>query len=185
MSGQFSDAMRNNAIWALSLALIAVLVYIAFRFEWKFAVAAVLGLIHDVILTVCVAAIANRIGLPVQIDLEVIGALMTIIGYSLNDTIIVFDRVREDMRLMRKKSLAEIINHALNTTLSRTLMTSGITLLVLLTLVFLGGKTMFAFSFVMAVGVFLGTLSSLFIAAPILLFLETREARKKLQTSMS
>lgn len=183
MSGQFSDAMRNNAIWAISLALIAVLIYIAFRFEWKFAIAAVLGLVHDVILTVCVAAIANRIGLPVQIDLEVIGALMTIIGYSLNDTIIVFDRVREDMRIMRKKSLREIINYALNTTLSRTMMTSGITLLVLLTLVFLGGKSMFAFSFIMAVGVFLGTLSSLFIAAPILLWLETRESTKRLQTS--
>lgn len=179
MSGQFSDAMRNNAIWALSLALLAVLVYIAIRFEWKFACAAVLGLVHDVVLTVCVCAIANKMGLPVQIDLEVIGALMTIIGYSLNDTIIVFDRVREDMKLMRKKSFAEIINHALNTTLSRTLMTSGITLLVLLTLVFLGGKSMFAFSFVMAVGVFLGTLSSLFIAAPILLFLETRDEKKK------
>ncbi len=183
MSGQFSDAMRNNAIWALSLALVAVLVYIAFRFEWKFATAAVLGLVHDVVLTICVAAIANKMGLPVQIDLEVIGALMTIIGYSLNDTIIVFDRVREDMRLMRKKSLREIINHALNTTLSRTLMTSGITLLVLLTLVFLGGKSMFAFSFVMAVGVFLGTLSSLFIAAPLLLFFETRASNKKLQPS--
>ncbi|MBS0635081.1 MAG: protein translocase subunit SecD [Verrucomicrobia bacterium] len=180
MSGQFSDAMRNNAIWALSLALVAVLVYIAFRFEWKFACAAVLGLVHDVVLTVCVCAIANKMGLPVQIDLEVIGALMTIIGYSLNDTIIVFDRVREDMRLMKKKSFAEIINHALNTTLSRTLMTSGITLLVLLTLVFLGGKSMFAFSFVMAVGVFLGTLSSLFIAAPILLWLETKDEKKKL-----
>ena len=183
MSGQFSDAMRNNAIWALSLALIAVLIYIAFRFEWKFACAAVLGLVHDIVLTVCVIAIANKMGLPVQIDLEVIGALMTIIGYSLNDTIIVFDRVREDMKHMRKKSFGEIINHALNTTLSRTLMTSGITLLVLLTLVFLGGKSMFAFSFVMAVGVFLGTLSSLFIAAPILLFLETRDDKKKLLPS--
>ncbi len=183
MSGQFSDAMRNNAIWALGLALVAVLIYIAFRFEWKFACAAVLGLMHDIVLTVCVCAIANKMGLPVQIDLEVIGALMTIIGYSLNDTIIVFDRVREDMRIMRKKSFAEIVNHALNTTLSRTLMTSGITLLVLLTLVFLGGKSMFAFSFVMAVGVFLGTLSSLFIAAPILLYLETRDDKKKLLPS--
>jgi SecD/SecF fusion protein len=183
MSGQFSDAMRNNAIWALGLAMLAVLIYLAFRFEWKFAAAAVLGVVHDVILTICVAAIANKIGLPVQIDLEVIGALMTIIGYSLNDTIIVFDRVREDMRLMRKKSFAEIINHALNATLSRTLMTSGTTLLVLLALVFLGGKSMFAFSFVMAVGVFLGTLSSLFIAAPLLLFLETRGENKKLQPS--
>ncbi|MCE5295470.1 MAG: protein translocase subunit SecF [Chlamydiales bacterium] len=183
MSGQFSDAMRNNAIWALSLALLAVLIYIAFRFEWKFACAAVLGLVHDIVLTVCVIAIGNKMGLPVQIDLEVIGALMTIIGYSLNDTIIVFDRVREDMKHMRKKSFRDIINHALNTTLSRTLMTSGITLLVLLTLVFLGGKSMFAFSFVMAVGVFLGTLSSLFIAAPILLFLETRDDKKKLLPS--
>ena len=183
MSGQFSDAMRNNALWALGLALLSVLIYIAFRFEWKFALASVLGLVHDIVLTLCVCAIANRMGLPVQLDLEVIGALMTIIGYSLNDTIIVFDRVREDMRIMRKKSFAEIVNHALNTTLSRTMMTSGTTFLVLLALVFLGGKSMFAFSFVMAVGVFLGTLSSLFIAAPILVYLEDRDEKKKLLPS--
>lgn len=175
MSGQFSDAMRNNAAAALSLALLAVLFYIAFRFEWKFAVSAVLALLHDVILTVCVLAIAHALGAPVQIDLEVIGAIMTIIGYSLNDTIIVFDRIREDMRIMRKKSFAEIINLALNTTLSRTLMTSGTTLLVLISLVLLGGETIFGFSFVMLMGVFLGTFSSLFIACPILLWLGTRE----------
>lgn len=183
MSGQFSDAMRNNAVIALTLSLIAVLVYIAIRFEWKFAVSAVLALLHDVLLTISVVALGHSIGLPLQIDLEVVGAIMTIIGYSLNDTIIVFDRVREDMRIMRKKSLREIINHALNTTLARTLMTSSTTLLVLLALVFLGGKTIFTFAFVMTVGVFLGTLSSLFIASPILLYLEEKSAKSALQHS--
>jgi SecD/SecF fusion protein len=183
MSGQFSDAMRNNAIAALGLSLLAVLLYIAIRFEWKFAIAAVLALLHDVVLTVCVIGVAHSIGMPVQIDLEVIGAIMTIIGYSLNDTIIVFDRVREDMRLMRKKSFSEIINHALNTTLSRTLMTSGTTLLVLLSLVIFGGSSIFGFAFVMTMGVFLGTLSSLFIASPILLYLEERGAKSSLQHS--
>lgn len=183
MSGQFSDAMRNNAIIALTLSVFAVLIYIALRFEWKFAVAAVLALLHDVLLTLAVLAIAHSIGMPVQIDLEVVGAIMTIIGYSLNDTIIVFDRVREDMKIMRKKSLREIINHALNTTLSRTLMTSSTTLLVLLALVFFGGSAIFTFSFVMAAGVFLGTLSSLYIASPILLYLEEKSGTPALKHS--
>ena len=114
-----------------------------------------------------------------QINLELIGAIMAIIGYSLNDTIIVFDRIREDMRLYKKMSYPEIVNHALNQTLSRTLMTSGTTLLVLLALVFFGGSSIFGFAFVMAVGVFLGTLSSLFIAAPILLFQHGKEEEKE------
>lgn len=181
MSGQFSDTMRDNAIWALSLSLIGILLYIAFRFEWKYSVSAVLALLHDVLLTLAVMAIAHRLGAPVQLNLEVIGAIMTIIGYSLNDTIIVFDRVREDIRLMHKKSFGEILNYALNQTLSRTLMTSGTTLLVLLALDFFAGSSIFGFAFVMTVGVFLGTLSSLFIAAPILLWLHEREEAKKLQ----
>ena len=175
MSGQFSDAMRNNALLALLLSLVGVLVYITFRFEWKYAVSSVLALLHDVLLTLAVMAIANRLGAPVQLNLEVIGAIMTIIGYSLNDTIIVFDRIREDLRIMRKRSFPEIINHALNQTLSRTLMTSGTTLLVLLALDFFAGTAIFGFAFVMTVGVFLGTLSSLFIASPILLWLHNRE----------
>jgi len=177
MSGQFSDSMRNNAMYALILSLVAVLVYIAIRFEWKFALASVLGLVHDVLLTLSVLAIGHAMGMPLQIDLEVIAAIMTIIGYSLNDTIIVFDRVREDMRLMRKKTFAEIVNHALNTTLSRTVMTSSTTLLVLIALVLFGGASIFTFSFVMATGVFLGTLSSLFIAAPILLYFEEHSSK--------
>jgi SecD/SecF fusion protein len=104
---------------------------------------------------------------------------MTIIGYSLNDTIIVFDRIREDMRLMKKSSLVEVLNHALNVTLSRTLMTSGTTLIALLPLVVLGGTTLFGFSLVMLIGVIFGTLSSLFIAAPLLQFFYERKQSKK------
>lgn len=175
MSGQFSDAMRNNALIALSLALISILIYITFRFEFKYACAAVVGLAHDVLITLGILALFHAMGFLVQIDLQVIGAIMTIIGYSLNDTIIVFDRIREDIRLMRKSTYREIINHALNVTLSRTVMTSGTTLLVLLTLVLMGGHSIFAFSLVMTIGVLVGTFSSLFIATPMLLFLHNRE----------
>lgn len=177
MSGQFSDAMRNNAIIALGLALLSILIYITFRFEFKFAFAAVVGLAHDVIITLGILALFHALGFLVQIDLQVIGAIMTIIGYSLNDTIIVFDRIREDSRLMRKSSYREIINHALNVTLSRTVMTSGTTLLVLMALVLLGGHSIFAFSLVMTIGVLVGTFSSLFIATPMLLFLHNREEK--------
>lgn len=175
MSGQFSDAMRNNALIALGLALASVLVYITFRFEFKYAVAAVIGLAHDVVLTLGVLALFHWMGFLVQIDLQVIGAIMTIIGYSLNDTIIVFDRIREDIRLFRKMTFSEIINHALNVTLSRTVMTSGTTMLVLLALVLFGGHSIFAFSLVMTIGVVIGTFSSLFIAAPMLLYMHNRE----------
>lgn len=175
ISGQLSDAMRNNALIGLAIALFCILVYITIRFEFKFAIAAVVGLVHDVIITVGILALFHWLGMPVQIDLQVIGAIMTIIGYSLNDTIIVFDRIREDLHIMRKMKFSEIVNHALNVTLSRTIMTSGTTLLVLLALVLLGGKSIFAFSLVMTIGVLVGTASSLFIAAPVLLYFHNRE----------
>ncbi|MBP9841491.1 MAG: protein translocase subunit SecD [Simkaniaceae bacterium] len=175
VSGQMSDAMRNNAILGLSLALLCILAYIAFRFEFKYAVAATLGLVFDVLFTMGFLGILHSIGVPVQVDLKIIAALMTIIGYSLNDTIIIFDRIREDLRLMRKHSMLEIINHALNVTLSRTLMTSGTTLIVLLALITIGGSTIFGLSLVMIIGVVYGTFSSLFIATPLLVFLQKRE----------
>lgn len=185
MSGQFSETMRNNALIGLGIALLCILIYITLRFEFKFAVGAVIGLIHDVIITLGILALFHWLEFPVQIDLQVIGAIMTIIGYSLNDTIIVFDRIREDTKLLRKLKFNEIINHALNVTLSRTLMTSGTTLLVLLALVLLGGKSIFAFSLVMTIGVVVGTLSSLFIAAPVLLFLHNRELEKSNHKTIS
>lgn len=175
MSGQFSDTMRNNAILALAAALFSILVYITVRFEFKYAIGAVVGLVHDVLLTVGMLAILHAAGMPLQIDLQVIGAIMTIIGYSLNDTIIVFDRIREDAKLLRRLKFTQVINHALNVTLSRTIMTSGTTLLVLLTLVILGGQSIFAFSLVMTIGILIGTLSSLFVASPVMLYFHNKE----------
>ncbi len=177
MSGQLSDSMRNNAIIALSIALLSVMLYITFRFEFKFAIGAVVGLVHDVILTMGVLAVFHWMGFAVQIDLQVVGAIMTIIGYSLNDTIIVFDRIREDIKVLRKLKFHDIVNHALNVTLSRTIMTSGTTLMVLLALVFLGGSSIFAFSLVMTIGVLVGTFSSLFIAAPVMIYFHDREEK--------
>lgn len=187
MSGQFSDTMRNNALKAIALALVCILAYITLRFEFKYAIAAVLALTHDLVITLGVLAMFHALGFAVQINLEIVGALMTIIGYSLNDTIIIFDRIREDIRLYRKKTFTEIINHALNITLTRTLMTSMTTLLVLLTLVFLGGKAIFGFALVMTVGVLIGMLSSLFIASPIMLLFHNREeaAHKKHEANVS
>lgn len=179
MSGQFSETMRNNAFLALTFALISILLYITVRFEFKYAVGAVIGLAHDVLITMGIYAMFHKLGFPVQIDLEVVGAIMTIIGYSLNDTIIVFDRIREDLKILRKLSFPEIINHALNVTLSRTIMTSGTTLLVLLSLVILGGRSIFDFSLVMTIGVVVGTFSSLFIAGPVMLFFHNREEKLK------
>lgn len=175
MSGQFSDAMRNNAVFALGLALLSILIYITIRFEFKYAISAVLATGHDVIITLGILAMLKAVGLPIQIDLEVVGAIMTLIGYSLNDTIIVFDRIREDLKILRKMKYPDIINHAINVTLSRTLMTSSTTLLVLISLVTLGGHSIFDFSLVMTIGVIVGTFSSLFIASPLLLYFHNRE----------
>lgn len=179
MSGQFSDAMRSNAAIGLGIALLAILIYITFRFEFKYAVGAVAGLVHDVVITIGILSLLHALGLPVQIDLQVVGAIMTIIGYALNDTIIVFDRIREDTKLLRRLPFREIINHALNATLSRTIMTSGTTLLVLLALVLLGGQSIFSFSLVMTIGVLIGTLSSLFIASPVMLYFHNRELEQQ------
>ncbi len=179
ISGQMSDTMRTHALVGITIALLCILAYITFRFEYKYAISATLCLLHDVIFCLGFLAILNVLGVPIQVDLHTVAALMTIVGYSLNDTIIVFDRIREDIKHMRKKSLTEIINHALNVTLSRTLMTSGITLLVLIPLILLGGSTLFGFALIMAIGVIFGTLSSLFIAAPLMQYFHNRQQQKQ------
>ena len=178
ISGQLSDSMRNSALIGLGIAILCILGYITYRFEFKYALASTLCLGHDIAITLASISILNYFGITLQIDLNTIAALMTIVGYSLNDTIIVFDRVREDLQTMKKSSFVEIINHALNITLSRTTMTSMTTLLVLLPLVLLGGSTIFAFALVMIIGVVFGTLSSLFIAAPILNYFQVRQKEK-------
>ncbi len=179
VSGQMSDTMRNNAIIGLLIALACIMIYITLRFEFKYAISATLCLAHDIVFTVGVLALLHLLHVPLQIDLNIIAALMTIVGYSLNDTIIVFDRIREDVRVMKRASFTDIINHAINITLSRTIMTSGTTLLVLLPLILLGGSTIFGFSLVMAIGVLFGTLSSLFIAAPLMLYFHNKELAKE------
>ncbi len=183
MSGQLSETMRNQALLGLGLALLCILIYITFRFEFKFAISATLALAHDLLITMGLLAFLHLFYDGIQIDLQVIAALMTIVGYSLNDTIIIFDRIREDMQSLRKLSFREIVNHALNATLSRTVMTSFTTLVVLLALVIFGGGSIFNFALIMTMGVAIGTLSSLYIAAPLLLYFQKREESKEITST--
>ncbi|MBM3201214.1 MAG: protein translocase subunit SecD [Chlamydiae bacterium] len=175
ISGQMSDTMRNNAAIGLLIALACILVYITLRFEFSYAISATIGLAFDVLITIAILAILHACGMPIQVDLNTVAAIMTIVGYSLNDTIIVFDRVREDIGVMKRSSLKAIINHSLNVTLSRTIMTSFTTFIVLLALVLFGGSSIFGFSFIMAIGVVVGTLSTFFIAAPLLIVFQRSE----------
>lgn len=177
MSGEMSKSMRIGASVGILLALLAILVYITIRFEFKFAISAMICLVHDLLITLASISILHLLGVAVQLDLHTVAALMTIIGYSLNDTIIIFDRIREDYKLMRRSSMKTIINHSLNKTLSRTSITSATTLLVLLALIIFGGATIFSFALVMILGIIYGTLSSLFIAAPTMLLFQKREEK--------
>jgi len=179
VGGQISGSMRRSASIGLLLALVCILCYITLRFEFKYAVSATIGLGIDVLATLSLTCLSHMVGVPVQIDLHTVVALMTIIGYSLNDTIIIFDRIREDVKAKKKKAFREIVNQGLNLTLSRTLMTSATTLVVLLALLTLGGEAIFSLSFVMVIGVCFGTFSSLFLAAPLLLFFHQRKRVSK------
>ena len=161
-----SGELIQTAVIAVVLAIGAVLVYIWLRFEWQFAAGAVLALIHDVILTIGVFS-----ELQIRFDLAIIAALLTIVGYSLNDTVVVFDRVRENLRKYKKKPLNEVLNISINETLSRTFMTSVTTLLALIALFVLGGDVIRGFVFAMIWGVIVGTYSSIFVASAALLYL--------------
>jgi preprotein translocase subunit SecF len=157
--------LRRQAFFATLYALAGMLVYIAFRFEWVYGVAAVIAVFHDVLITLGFFSLFHY-----EISLTVIAALLTLVGYSMNDTIVIFDRVREDQRLMRKDNFPDIVNKAINQTLSRTILTSGLTFLTVLVLFLLGGEVLRAFSFAMVVGVVVGTYSSFGIAAPIVVW---------------
>jgi preprotein translocase subunit SecF len=157
------ELIRTAAI-AVLLAIGAVLIYIWLRFEWQFAVGAVGALVHDVLLTIGVFSV-----LQIRFDLAIIAALLTIVGYSLNDTVVVFDRVRENLRKYKKKLLQEVMDQSINETLSRTVMTSVTTLLALIALFVLGGDVIRGFIFAMIWGVIVGTYSSVFVASALLL----------------
>ncbi|MBU1280700.1 MAG: protein translocase subunit SecF, partial [Alphaproteobacteria bacterium] len=155
-----------TAVEAVAAAIVAVLFYIWLRFEWQFALGAVVALVHDVAITIGVFAL-----LGIQFDLTIIAALLTIVGYSLNDTVVVFDRVRENLRKYKKLDLGGVLNLSINETLSRTIMTSGTTLVALIALLVLGGDVIRGFVFAMTLGVVVGTWSSVFVASNILLWL--------------
>lgn len=159
-----SGELIQTAAIAVALAIAAVLFYIWLRFEWQFALGAVVALVHDVVLTVGVFS-----ALQIKFDLAIIAALLTIVGYSLNDTVVVFDRVRENLRKYKKLALADVLNLSINETLARTVMTSVTTLLALISLFVLGGDVIRGFVFAMIWGVVIGTYSSVFIASTVLL----------------
>jgi preprotein translocase subunit SecF len=157
--------LRTKALLATLYALGGMLVYIAFRFEWIYGVAAVVACFHDTIITIGLFSIFGK-----EITLTVIAALLTLVGYSMNDTIVTFDRIRENLKIMRREGLEPLINRSVNQTLSRTVLTSGLTLLTALALFLFGGQVLNGFAFALVCGIIVGTYSSVYIAAPILIF---------------
>jgi preprotein translocase subunit SecF len=161
-----SGELIQTAFLAVGGALAAILIYIWLRFEWQFSVGAVVALFHDVVLTIGLFSI-----LQIRFDLPVVAAILTIIGYSINDTVVIFDRLRENLRKYKKRPLREVMNLSVNETLSRTLMTSGTTLLALIALLILGGDVIRAFVFAITWGVVVGTYSSVYVAKNVVLYL--------------
>lgn len=171
VGSQVGEDLRDEGGLALLLAIATILVYVAFRFQMKFSLGAVIALVHDVTITLGVFALFR-----IEFDLTVLAAILAIIGYSLNDTIVVADRIRENLRMMRETEVEEIINVSLTQTLDRTLMTSGTTLIVVLVLLLMGGELIHNFALALTVGIFVGTYSSIYIAASLLMLMKiTRE----------
>jgi len=172
---RIGSELRRDAIMAILISLVLILIYISYRFEFKFAVGAVVALFHDVLITLGFFSL-----LKLEISLAVVAAFLTIIGYSLNDTIVVFDRIRENLKVMRREDYVTIFNRSINQTLSRTLLTSLTTFVVVIILFFFGGEVIHIFSFALVVGVIVGTYSSIFIASPVVVewYLRTEGAKK-------
>ena len=159
------DELRNKGLMAIAVSLIAILIYIALRFEWRFALAAIISEIHDVVITLGAISLFK-----IDVNLDTLAAVLTVLGYSLNNTIIIFDRIREGIKTSKKTELAPIINESVSATLSRTVLTSGLTLATVVILYFFGGEMIQGFSLALIVGIIAGTLSSIFVASPTLLW---------------
>lgn len=157
---QIGSELRDQGGLAMIYVLIGILIYIALRFQWRFSVGAVIALVHDLMITFGFLSLFQ-----VEFDLTVVAAILAVLGYSLNDTIVVFDRIRENFRSLRKETPKEVINTSVNQTLSRTIMTSGTTLIVLLVLFYMGGSIIHAFAYTLIIGVLVGTYSSIFVAS--------------------
>lgn len=166
--------LRNKAVLAVLYALGGMLVYLAFRFEFVYGAAAVIAVFHDVLITLGLFSLFDK-----EISLNVVAALLTLVGYSMNDTIVVFDRIREALKLSRRELTPQIVNDSINQTLSRTVLTSGLTFVSALALLLFGGPVLNGFSFALVVGIIVGTYSSIFIASPILVFWHDRFQRRK------
>jgi len=164
-----SGELIQKGITAVIASIVCVLIYIWFRFEWQFGVGSIVALIHDIVITIGVFSLFQ-----LEFNLSIIAALLTIVGYSLNDTVVIYDRIREELRKYKKMPILELINQALNQTLSRTLMTSITTLIALLSLYLFGGEVIRGFTFAMIWGVLIGTYSSIFIASPVLIKLKVK-----------
>ena len=174
---QIGKELRSQGFWAVALSLLGMLVYIAFRFELRFGIGAVMASLHDVLVTIGLFALAKF-----EFNLTTVAAFLTLVGYSVNDTVVIFDRIRENMRKNKRKPLIETMNESINETLSRTILTSGLTLLSVIALLIFGGPVLRGFAFVLAVGIVVGTYSSIYIASPFALLWEEyfgTEARAK------
>ena len=166
VGAKVGSELREKGLMAMLLAIIGILIYVSFRFEWRFAVASVMALIHDVTIAMGAVVLFN-----IEVNLDTLAALLTILGYSLNDTIIVFDRIREGIRTIKNPDLGDIIDESVTRTLSRTTLTSLTTFFVVFTLWMFGGEIIHGFGFTLLVGIIVGTYSSIFVASPILMWL--------------
>lgn len=173
VSAQVGEELQQKAAIAIGLSFLLTLVYLAFRFEWRFGVAAIIATIHDIVLTFGFISVLN-----VEITLATVAAILTIVGYSLNDTIVVFDRVRENLKGTRSEEYMNVVNRSINETLPRTVMTSATTLVTLLALATVGGAVIRPFALVLILGVMIGTYSSVFVASPALLEIHQYRKRK-------
>ena len=175
---QVGKDLRQKGLLSIFYAMIGILIYISWRFELRFAIGAIIALLHDVLITLGAFSLTGR-----EIDLPIIAAFLAIIGYSLNDTIIVYDRIRENYGKHQKKGFSAVVNRSINETLSRTILTSGTTLLVVLALFIFGGGVIHNFAFAMLVGILIGTYSSVFVASPVLIFWDDYRSKGKKQVA--
>jgi len=171
---QVGKDLREKGIWAIVSSIAGMLIYVTFRFQFRFGIGAVIALIHDVLITLTVFSLFNR-----EIDLTIVAAFLTIVGYSVNDTVVICDRIRENMGKYHSLPLAQIINRSLNETLSRTILTTGLTLLAVSSLFLFGGSVLHNFAFALLVGMFAGVYSTVFIASPVLILWENLRSGRK------
>ena len=176
--------LRQKAIWAIIYAILGIIIYVGFRFDPKFGVAATVAMFHDVIAVIGIMWLKNFI-VPTEFTLLIMTAVLTLAGYSLTDTVVVFDRIRENLRKERRAGLFHLVNHSINQVLSRTVVTSGTTLLVVLSILFFGGSVLYDFAFALTVGILVGTYSSIFVASPLLVLWGSRSGGTLIGRSVS